>query len=189
MSERRRDWQDRRDDIRNDWQDHRGDVRDDWQDWYDDRYPGYGGWYWGFSPGHWGSWDYLWDDVSASLVRSLAPRDEATKPAPATRVGASEPKPVPADAVVGTWAATGRGTSKYSMALDKEGTFTWSFARGTRKQEVKGVYTVEGNVLAMEPDSGGTMLAELTVKAPGSLHFQMIGSGKDDAGLDFTKGK
>jgi hypothetical protein len=33
------------------------------------------------------------------------------------------------------------------------------------------------------------MLAELTVKAPGSLHFQMIGIGKDDPGLDFTKVK
>jgi tetratricopeptide (TPR) repeat protein len=129
------------------------------------------------------------DSVSANLVRSLTPRDAESKPAPAQRVGESDPKPVPAADVVGTWTATGRGSSQYSMELDKEGSFTWSYSRGTRKQAVKGVYTVEGNVLAMEPDAGGTMLAELTVKAPGSLHFQMVGSSKDDPGLDFKKGE
>jgi hypothetical protein len=73
------------------------------------------------------------------------------------------------------------------MTLDKEGTFAWSYARGSRTQDVKGVYTVEGNVLAMEPDSGGVMLAELTLKAPGNLHFQMVGADKGDPGLDFKK--
>jgi tetratricopeptide (TPR) repeat protein len=129
------------------------------------------------------------DIVSASLVRSLSPRDAETKPAPAKRVGETEPKPVPAETIVGAWVAAGKGTAKYAMTLDKEGMFTWSYSRGSRKQEVKGVYTVEGNVLAMEPDSGGTMLAELTVKNSDGLHFQMVGGQKDDPGLDFKKSK
>src|SRR5262249_43676508 len=98
------------------------------------------------------------------------------------------PKSVPADDVAGTWTAAGSGTAKYSMSLRKDSTFTWSFTRGSRKQEVKGVYALEGNVLGMEPDGGGVMLAELTVKAPDTLHFKMIGGATDDPGLEFRRG-
>jgi len=123
------------------------------------------------------------DTVAASLVATLSPRD--AKPAtPATPA----PKAVPPDNLVGNWTATGPSSATYSMTLHKDGTFTWGFTRGARKQESKGVYTVEGNVLAMEPDSGGVLLAELTLKQPENLHFQMIGGAKDDPGLDFRRG-
>jgi hypothetical protein len=94
---------------------------------------------------------------------------------------------VPPDEVTGAWTAAGTGTSKYSMNLQKDGAFTWGFNRGSKKEEVKGVYTVEGNVLAMEPDSGGVMLAELSVNRPDALHFKMIGGAKDDPGLEFRR--
>jgi hypothetical protein len=74
------------------------------------------------------------------------------------------------------------------MDLLKDGAFTWSFGRGSRKQQAKGVYTIEGNVLAMEPDTGGILLAELTAKASDNLHFKMIGAAKDDPGLEFRRG-
>ena len=74
------------------------------------------------------------------------------------------------------------------MSLRKDGSFSWGFKRGTRKQDVKGVYTLEDNVLAMEPDGGGVMLAELTVKDPDTLHFKMIGGAADDPGLEFKRG-
>jgi hypothetical protein len=72
------------------------------------------------------------------------------------------------------------------MILRKDGTFAWTFSRGTRKQEVKGVYAVEGNVLALEPDTGGTMLAELTLKDE-TLQFKMIGSKPADPPLEFRR--
>jgi hypothetical protein len=89
--------------------------------------------------------------------------------------------------VAGTWEAVGKDSSKYSMTLTKDGTFVWSFTKGTRKEEVKGVYSVEGNILAMEPESGGVLLAELTLKSPGNLLFKMVGSGESDPGLDFQR--
>lgn len=73
------------------------------------------------------------------------------------------------------------------MTLREDGTFTWVFERGVRTQKADGVYTVEGNVLAMEPDSGGTMLAELTMEGSNELHFKMIGGPSDDPGLDFSR--
>jgi hypothetical protein len=73
------------------------------------------------------------------------------------------------------------------MNLKEDGTFTWTFSRGSRKQEAKGVYTVQGNVLVMEPDSGGVLAADLAVKGPDTLHFKMIGGAADDPGLDFRR--
>jgi tetratricopeptide (TPR) repeat protein len=124
------------------------------------------------------------DSVTASLVATLSPRDSKTAQAPA---GAA-PKAIPAEQISGDWSAAGKGTSKYSMSLRNDGTFTWGFARRAKKEEVKGVYSIEGNFLAMEPDSGGVMLAELTVKEPNTLHFKMIGGAKDDPGLEFQRG-
>jgi hypothetical protein len=123
------------------------------------------------------------DSVAASLSATLSPRDAQPTQAPT----AAFPKAVSPDALVGNWTAPGKGASKYSMTLNKDGSFTWGFTRGTRKQEVKGVHTVEDNVLAMEPDSGGVLLAELTLKEPDTLHFKMIGGTSNDAGLDFRR--
>jgi tetratricopeptide (TPR) repeat protein len=126
------------------------------------------------------------DAVAAKLVATLSPRDaKATAPQPT----AAAPKAVPPHTVLGAWTAQGPASSSYAMTLRKEGTFTWGFQRGTRKEEAKGVYTVEGNVLAMEPDSGGVLLAELTATAPETLHFKMIGGAKNDPVLEFHRGK
>jgi tetratricopeptide (TPR) repeat protein len=124
------------------------------------------------------------DAVAASLAATLSPREEQPAESPAQ----AAPKPVPSDKVAGSWTAAGKGNAKYSMSLRKDGTFTWAFTRGARKQEVKGVYTVEGNVLAMEPETGGVLLAELAVKEPDSLKFKMVGGAKEDPGLDFRRG-
>jgi tetratricopeptide (TPR) repeat protein len=124
------------------------------------------------------------DAVAGALAATLSPRDaQPTKPS-----AAAVPKAVPANDVAGAWTAAAKGTAKYSMDLRKDGTFTWGFSRGSRKEQAKGVYTLEGNVLAMEPDTGGILLAELTVKGANSLHFKMIGGAKDDPGLDFRRG-
>jgi tetratricopeptide (TPR) repeat protein len=123
------------------------------------------------------------DEVSASLVRSLSPRDTESQ----ATSEAAPPTAVPAADVAGSWEATGKDSSKYSMTLTKEGTFLWSFTKGTRKEEVKGVYSVEGNVLAMEPETGGVLLAEMTLKSPGNLAFKMVGADQSDPGLEFQR--
>lgn len=122
------------------------------------------------------------DTVAASIVATLSPRD--TK-APADTPA---PKAVPENDIVGDWTASAKGSAKYGMNLKKDGTFTWSFSRGKREQQAKGVYTIEGNVLAMEPDSGGIMLAELAMKTPDSMEFKMIGGASSDPALEFKRG-
>ena len=90
--------------------------------------------------------------------------------------------------VVGTWTAAGPGKAKYTMTLTKDGAFTWSYEKGSRKQQVKGVYAVEGGSLVMEPDGGGTLLADLTFKGGTDMLFQVVGAPKGDPGLSFRKG-
>jgi hypothetical protein len=123
------------------------------------------------------------DSVAAALVATLSPRDaQQAKPAAG---GAA--KAIPSDKLVGDWKASAKGKGTYSLSLHQDGSFTWGFTRDKRKQEVKGVHIVEGNVLAMEPDGGGVLLAELTLKEPDLLHFQMISGESKDPGLEFRR--
>jgi tetratricopeptide (TPR) repeat protein len=127
------------------------------------------------------------DAVAKALYASLSPRDAQQAEKPAEKPAAASPKNVPSQDLVGNWTATAKGAAKYSMSLNKDGSFSWGFTRGKRKEEVKGVHTVEGNVLAMEPDGGGVMLAELSLKGPDTLNFKMIGGKSDDPGLEFRR--
>jgi hypothetical protein len=123
------------------------------------------------------------DAVAASLLATLEPR----KPTSTAPAAATPPKPVPPDSIVGKWQASGSGNANYTMTLNMDGTFTWEFQKGSRKESAKGVFNVEGNVLAMELDAGGVMLAELTAESPDSLKFKMVGGQKGDPGLSFRK--
>ncbi|MFL5245957.1 MAG: tetratricopeptide repeat protein [Gemmataceae bacterium] len=123
------------------------------------------------------------DTVVAALVATLSPRD-AQPSKPSTTIA---PKSVSVDKVIGAWKAGGPGSASYSMTLSKDGAFTWSFKRGTKKQEAKGVYALEGNVLAMEPDTGGVMAAELTAEGPDTVLFKMIGGSPGAQGLEFQR--
>src|SRR5262249_8743697 len=76
------------------------------------------------------------ESVAASLVATLTPPDARPAQAPT----AATPQVVPPDNVVGSWKASGKNATSYSMNLQKEGTFTWAFMKGSKKDEVKGVY-------------------------------------------------
>jgi len=107
------------------------------------------------------------------------PAAEATKP---------EAPSVAAADLVGKWNAAGQGNAKFAMELTKDGAFSWTFTQAGKPQTVKGVYAVDGNVLAMEPESGGTMLAEVAQPQGGSFGFQLLGAPPGDPGLKFVKG-
>jgi uncharacterized protein (TIGR03066 family) len=89
--------------------------------------------------------------------------------------------------LVGKWNASGEGNSKFAMELSKDGNFSWTFTQGGKPQTVKGVYAMDGNVLAMEPETGGVMLAEVTAPDGGRFDFKLLGAPPDDPGLKFAK--
>jgi tetratricopeptide (TPR) repeat protein len=128
------------------------------------------------------------DKLIAQLVRMTTPPDQAKAAAPAPAAPATVPEAdiLTVDRVVGNWKASSNG-SDFQLELAKDGHFVWSFTRDKNTQSVKGVFAVDKNNLALEPDAGGTMLADVVFVSPTELLFTMIGSDPKDPGLDFTK--
>jgi len=107
-----------------------------------------------------------------------SPTAESTIPASTVKI--------PVDSVVGQWTATSQG-SRFTLDIAKDGNFTWTYAKGSQVQTVKGVFALDGDTLALEPESGGTMLAQITPPANGAMKFAMLGAPPGDPGLAFTK--
>ncbi len=140
--------------------------------------------------------------ANLKLLHKQLPQDELTKQLLVMTAGAEalgtatatalpdgvEVPAVGAADMVGKWVATGDGKTKFAMELAKDGNFSWTFTQNGKPQTVKGVYALDGNVLAMEPEAGGVMLAEVTPPNAGRFDFKLLGAPPDDAGLKFAKG-
>ena len=108
--------------------------------------------------------------------------------APATTPAPQKPGPgVPAADLVGKWGATGEGKTKFVLDLTKGGTFSWTYTKGDKSEAVQGVYALDGDVLALEPQTGGVMLAQITQAEAGRFDFQLLGAPPGDPGLSFAK--
>lgn len=129
------------------------------------------------------------DKLLAQLVSMTTPPDESKKPevavSPAPAVVAPE-KVLTTEKLVGQWKASSQG-AQFQLDLAQDGSFVWTYSRGQDKQSVKGVFAVDQNNLALEPDAGGTMLAEIDLTNPSQLLFKMIGGDGKDPGLQFKK--
>jgi hypothetical protein len=127
------------------------------------------------------------DKLLKQLVGMTTPPDESKKPATAP-----EPADVPAekvlsaDKLIGTWKASSQGAT-FQLDLAEDGGFVWTYSRGKDKQTMKGVFAVDQNNLALEPEAGGTMLAEIDFANPSQFLFKMIGDDAKDPGLQFKK--
>lgn len=129
------------------------------------------------------------DKLLAQLVAMTTapdPARTATPEADPALVPVPPEKILTAEKMLGSWKATSTG-AEFQLELNANNQFSWSYLRGGEKQTVKGVFAVDQNNLALEPDTGGTMLAEIDFANPSQFHFKMIGGGADDPGLDFTK--
>jgi uncharacterized protein (TIGR03066 family) len=91
--------------------------------------------------------------------------------------------------LVGNWNAAGQNGTKFALGLTQDGNFNWTFSQDGKSQTVKGVYALDGNTLAMEPESGGVMLATVTQPQGGAFQFSMLGAPPGDPGLKFTMGR
>lgn len=133
------------------------------------------------------------DRLLSQLVRMTTPPDAAATPkpesvAPEAESVVPEAKALSVEKMAGTWKASSKG-AQFQLELGDDGHFVWSFTRGKDKQSVKGAFGVDQNNLALEPDAGGTMLAEVDLVNPSQFHFKMIGGEEKDPGLDFKKAK
>jgi tetratricopeptide (TPR) repeat protein len=127
------------------------------------------------------------NNVAVELLTMIAGPDAIPKPPATPEQLAVQNAPAPKEAeLVGNWSATARN-AKFEMNLADDGKFTWVHEQDGKRQEVKGVYALQDKSLAMEPDSGGIMLADVTNLGNNTLHFQMVGAPPGDSGLQFKK--
>jgi tetratricopeptide (TPR) repeat protein len=119
------------------------------------------------------------DTVSAQMVRLL---DDSPPPA-------ATPSTVKVDApqLVGSWSADQKGKKAFELTLGQDKSFRWVYRGGKMPQEVKGAFAVDGNVLALEPDAGGVMLAEITAPTDGAFEFRPVSDGAPSPALRFRK--
>ncbi|MEX1042294.1 MAG: tetratricopeptide repeat protein [Pirellulaceae bacterium] len=118
------------------------------------------------------------DKLTAQLVQMYEPASEPTAQE------AAPPKPdlqepaYPLEKLQGNWAATAKG-GQFSLGLNEDDSFTWSFTRDDKPQSVTGVYAIRGDNLVMQPDSGGTMLSTIKLTDDRTLEFTPIGDANE----------
>jgi tetratricopeptide (TPR) repeat protein len=116
-------------------------------------------------------------------ITSAADQQQAT---PTPQPPLDEDKLIKAEQLVGVWSASGSGGSKFQMTLEKDNGFSWKYTSGKKSDEVKGVFAVEQNNLALQVNDGTVMLAEISLTG-NQLQFKVIGGQPNDPGLKFTK--
>ncbi len=134
--------------------------------------------------------DLLPGDKLLTQLVAMSPasgqKRKATPSSPPTPADLPAEKTLTVEKLAGTWKASS-ADAKFELQLAAEGTFVWSFSRGKTTESVKGVFAVDQNNLAMEPDAGGTMLAEINISSPTEFTFKMVGGESNDPGLQFKK--
>jgi len=123
------------------------------------------------------------DPLAKQLLSMITPIDtNAAPPNKPEKSGKNYTK----EQLAGKWQAkAARGT--ITMALAKDGTFEWTYKEGSKTDDIRGVFAIDGDTLALQPDSGGTMLAEVDLASQGTLKFIMIGAPEKDPGLNFSR--
>ena len=145
------------------------------------------------------------DSAQAELreVDKLTPNDPVvrqllgitTKPDASEKKAAPPPTPaiaddklIKAEQLVGVWTAGGSGGSTFQMTLEEDKAFTWKYTSGKKSDQIKGVFAVEQNNLALEVEDGSVLLAEVSLTG-NKLDFKVIGKDSKDPGMTFTKSK
>ncbi len=121
------------------------------------------------------------DSVTTQLLQMMG-KEPKQQPPPAAESNVQ----IDVAPLLGTWTAS-RGKANFELTLDKDKGFTWVYSQGKKRQEVKGAYALNGDELALEPDEGGLMLAEISAPQNGAFDFRTVGSPKTEKGLRFQK--
>jgi uncharacterized protein (TIGR03066 family) len=131
------------------------------------------------------------NDPVAKELLVMAAGPEAAGATSAADTAAASPSPsakIDAAELTGKWSAAGESGTRFTLDLTAEGGFTWTYGAKGKQETVKGVYALDGDVLALEPTTGGVMLAEVSKPRQGSFDFQLLGAPAGDRGLKFRRG-
>jgi len=117
------------------------------------------------------------DNLSAQLIKMYSPAPDESEKAESAPPSDLEKPAYPMEKLYGDWTAHD-DSGDFTMHLGDDNAFTWKFTRNGQPQTMKGAYTVRGQNLVMQPDSGGTMLSTITLKNNQTLEFAPIDNGQ-----------
>ena len=124
------------------------------------------------------------DKLSAQLLAMYQPASDDAKDTKKSAPPENLEKPAyPMEKLEGDWKAS-NDSGQFELKLDKDDVFTWTFTHEGKPQSVTGAYTVRGNNLVMQPDSGGTMLSTIALTNDNTLEFTPVDNSQK---LTFTK--
>ncbi|HZZ72653.1 MAG TPA: tetratricopeptide repeat protein [Pirellulales bacterium] len=128
------------------------------------------------------------DGVSRQLADMLGYKgtDDSTAPDVQTEPVSTGPQ-LNVDQLLGAWRASGPGGATFDLTLTKDNQFTWKYSQGKKQETVSGAFAVDGDNLAMEPEQGGVMLAQITAPTRTGFNFKMVGAKDTDPPLKFVR--
>lgn len=142
------------------------------------------------------------DQVAADILRMVSKPEQPTatdgvqQPTPQPPEEAAKNEGKPADPTVppldpnklhGKWNASRDDGSQFEMTIEPENKFHWKYTQKGVVQEFDGTYTIDGNVIALERKDGGSLIAGIVPDGDNKFKFKLLGSPKEDPGLDFSR--
>jgi len=116
----------------------------------------------------------------------MAEADTATAPLAVPEIPDLPPaEVVNAEDLYGTWTAQNSKGKTFTLTLTKDGTFDWQAKDEQKTIDQKGVFGVEGETLAMEPDGGGVLVGKVSKPENGTFKLELVGGLPDDKALEF----
>jgi hypothetical protein len=95
---------------------------------------------------------------------------------------------MPAEKLPGTWIADKGNDGKITLVLQRDGAFTWKYAKPDAKPfELKGTYKInEQGLLVLTADTS-QMVANISMPEDGKMNFVLAAGPPGDPGLAFEK--
>ncbi|WP_437190974.1 tetratricopeptide repeat protein [Planctomicrobium sp. SH527] len=117
------------------------------------------------------------DELAAELVKMYSSdaktAADQSQAAPATPSGPA----VPVESLYGNWTSkASNGT--FLLSLKDDQSFSWQFTRDGQNQQISGTFSVSGNGLSLQPQSGDPMLSTIALKNARTLDLTPIGDSK-----------
>ena len=98
------------------------------------------------------------------------------------------PPPAPPQNLQGQWSAKPNQKTSIALALNPDGTFTWTVTQGGKSQTLQGRAGYQDQILTLAQETGPPLVGKVTVDPAGNrFAFKPPGMPKAVAGLSFEK--
>ncbi len=134
--------------------------------------------------------------VAIQLYRAMTNPSEVAPgdAAPAGRPGkgangdtARPAKPIAVEAIVGHWTATSPDGVKYSLELNQDKKFAWSFGRAdSAMTTLRGDYSISGRLLILYGSDSKNLACAMTLEPKNQLRLRLAEQSPNDPGLLFS---